>query len=364
MKFSSIAGTLFTLSVLSGTAIGNEGYVLKFSPDGSPLDIITIDLRQADFASNIEVSVDGSIWLSRIHGSGGPDDALVKYDPLGNELMVLRIPALPQQPQDFLRPTGFDFDSNGNIYVGAIDIGVGIPTNQLTDQIYVFNAAGVVVDSFGGVGDGRASVEDVKLTADDRLMAIIGNPGAVYETALDGTIVNDGFDPFDDELRLGWDLAITEDVVWAYLPRNGGFPPHDDHVVGYTFAGQVAHSIDVGFITNVPGFGIAGVVSIVGSPTGNVLVLDRFGTLHEITPSGNIIEQTRLSTLVTFNTSSVEDFTIDRAGNIYLVARSLVPEPATSTMLVSFGFAAILLCDWQVRYCGCVAERRRTKEGQ
>jgi hypothetical protein len=349
MKCSMIAGTLACLLTLATTVYGNEAYVVKFTAEGMPLDVLEIDLGQADFARWFEVAVDGSIWVSRWDNSGGSRHDLAKFNSMGNELLALQIPPLPGQKIDRLIPTGFDFASNGNIYAGAFAAQASLPPGAIGDQIYVFNANGTLIDSFGGLGNGRDDVVDVKLTADDRVIAITDNPGIVYETTLDGTVVRNGFDAFDGEFRFARDLAITGDAIWTYMPQNGRpvDDPPNDFVVGYNFDGHVAHSIDVGFLTADPKFRTGAVVSIAPALTGNLLLLDKGGTLFEFTSAGNIIKQIDLNRLDTYYAPSAEDITIDAAGNVYVLALSLVPpvvpEPSTAFTLVGLAMAGIVI---------------------
>jgi hypothetical protein len=335
---AAVVTTCFTFAQVNA-----NGYVAIFARDGTLLKWFDAGMVGNQFITSIDVDRDGNFWVGRTDRAHGnypsPNDKVVKYDPLGTELLSVKGP--------LAEPRGTAVDSAGNIYVvGGFEVALG----HINDTaIHKYDPSGVFLKSFALTERSQPDLwNDLLFTSDDRLFVGGDLSGTIAEFTTDGTqvrLIDVGVRHFIWGLALDnagenlwaldlWNGVGGEDRIRRYDLNLNFVSGFDTHVVDDAWARLRHDSIEIG-------------------PNGNLLIGARIrGTIeipvvHELSIDGTILNTFELEGVPSFvppgvNRLEVFAFTITNDGNFVfgLNASRHIPEPTSIVLWAGIGLAA------------------------
>lgn len=295
--------------MLCGPAAAEE-YISTFAPGGTLINTFAAGVPVDQYISFLVVDSNGDIWVGRIdsgHGTNqfSPNDQVIRFSPTGTQLQVVKGPTRYQ--------TAIGFDSSFNLYIGAIPDGGALGDNH----IYRFSQTGTYDTMFGSLSD---TVNDLAVTAGDRIFAVTNNVMTLQEYSTAGALVNNL--QVNNFLGRYIDLDGSETRLWCYQAYNG---PGESLIASYDLNLVNQSSFGLNPIGD-PGIGGLEVLA-----SGNLLTLDASSgtTFYEFTPTGTVVNSFSLP-----GVTSAHRFTLDNQGNI-VVAHSNAPLPAEAIPAVS-----------------------------
>lgn len=289
-----------------------EQYVSTFTPSGNLLNTFGAGLNEDEMVTFVDEGPTGDLWIGRMDTSHStmqfnPDDMVIRFSPSGEQLQIVKGP--------MRYPKAIGFVSSGDMYIGAKPDGGALGD----DFFYVFEPDGTYDFSFGSLND---NVEDIVVTADDRIFATTSNAGTLWEFDMAGNQINKFQIPgyyFGRDLAL--DTTVAGSRLWVYEPKNGA---GNDRIVAYDLSFNEISQFELDHIDNPF---LAGLEIL---PSGNLLAAGWDGIFYELEPDGTLAD-----TFTFPEIPAIREFTLNGDNNIVVVhMNSLMPTalvPTTNT---------------------------------